>query len=304
MPKASILPSCRTLPSAFPRAGIRPAAGYTAADSLPHDPPGLAMNAPDSPAADPDSLAGSTAVVTGASGGIGRAIALELARAGADLVVHARASLERLRETAEQVRALGRACLELQADLAEPAEQDRLAEAAWNWHGGVKSWVNNAGADLLTGAAAKLPFDRKLEILHRVDVTATLRLSRNIGTRMRDGAGGAIVNVGWDQAWQGMAGDSGELFAASKGAIMAFSRSLALSLGPRVRVNCVAPGWIKTAWGEQAPVAWQERAIKEAALARWGLPEDVARVVRFLVGPAAGFVTGQIVNVNGGFKAS
>ena len=77
---------------------------------------------------------------------------------------------------------------------------------------------------------------------------------------MRDHGGGSIVTMGWDQAETGMEGDSGELFAATKGAIMAFTRSLALSLAPSVRVNALAPGWIKTAWGESASSAWQERA--------------------------------------------
>ena len=92
-----------------------------------------------------------------------------------------------------------------------------------------------------------------------------------------------------------MEGDSGELFAATKGAVMAFTRSLALSLAPEVRVNALAPGWIKTAWGETASPAWQDRVLRETPLARWGTPEDVARVACFLVGPAAEFLTGQVV---------
>lgn len=119
---------------------------------------------------------------------------------------------------------------------------------------------------------------------------------------MRERGRGTIINVGWDQAEQGMAGDSGELFAAVKGAVMAFSRSLATSLAPQVRVNCVAPGWIKTKWGDGASDAWQERAVGESLLARWGTPEDVAAVVRFLVSPEASFVNGQIIPVNGGFR--
>jgi 3-oxoacyl-[acyl-carrier protein] reductase len=97
-----------------------------------------------------------------------------------------------------------------------------------------------------------------------------------------------------------MEGDSGELFAATKGAVMAFTRSLALSLAPSVRVNAIAPGWIKTAWGESASAAWHERAVRETPMGRWGTPEDVARVARFLVGPDAAFLTGQVLRVNGG----
>ena len=77
-------------------------------------------------------------------------------------------------------------------------------------------------------------------------------------------------------------------------------RSLALSLAPEVRVNALAPGWIKTEWGEGASSAWQERVLRETPLHRWGTPEDVAGVARFLISPAAGFLTGQIVRVNGG----
>jgi 3-oxoacyl-[acyl-carrier protein] reductase len=83
---------------------------------------------------------------------------------------------------------------------------------------------------------------------------------------------------------------------------MAFTRSAARSLGPKVRVNCVAPGWIKTAWGERASEAWQKRAVRESTLGRWGTPEDIAHAVRFLVSPAAAFVTGQVLPVNGGFR--
>ena len=97
-----------------------------------------------------------------------------------------------------------------------------------------------------------------------------------------------------------MEGDSGEFFAATKGAIMAFTRSLALSLAPTVRVNALAPGWIKTEWGKPASKAWHDRVLRETPMARWGTPEDVAKVACFLVSPAAAFLTGQILRVNGG----
>jgi NAD(P)-dependent dehydrogenase (short-subunit alcohol dehydrogenase family) len=81
---------------------------------------------------------------------------------------------------------------------------------------------------------------------------------------------------------------------------MAFSRSLARTLAPHVRVNCLAPGWIRTAWGEHASPAWQQRVQRETPLERWGTPEDVAAAATWLVSPAASFVTGQIIRVNGG----
>lgn len=249
-------------------------------------------------------LNGQTAVVTGASSGIGRAIALELAAAGAAVLVHARRNRGGADETAAQVQAMGHSAEVLLADLADSTQQDTLVDRAWQWRSPIDIWINNAGADVLTGPPARRSFEQKLEVLWQVDVVATIRLSRLVGQRMRAAGRGVILNIGWDGAERGLAGDSGQLFAASKGAVMAFSRSLAQSLAPQVRVNCLAPGWIKTAWGEQASANWQERAQRESLLGRWGTPEDVARAVRFLVSPAAGFLNGQVIEVNGGFNWS
>ncbi len=246
-----------------------------------------------------NSLAGQAAVVTGGSSGIGRAIALEFAQAGADVLVHARSNRSGADEVASEIRALGRDVVLVLADLSDTAEQDRLVEEAWQWRP-IDIWVNNAGVDVLTGAAAAWSFEEKLAALWQVDVVATLRLSRAVGQRMRERGKGVILNMGWDQAATGMAGDSGEFFAATKGAVMAASRSLAKSLAPEVRVNCLAPGWIRTKWGSAASHEWQERARKESLLDRWGEPEDVAQVARFLASPAAAFINGQIININGG----
>jgi 3-oxoacyl-[acyl-carrier protein] reductase len=249
-------------------------------------------------------LAGKTAVVTGASRGIGRAVALELGRAGASCLVHARGNRDAADQVAAQIRSAGgEAHVEL-VDLAKPDGPDRLADAAWGWRGQVDVWVNNAGVDLLTGPLANEPFEEKLNWLWRIDVLATIRLSRRIGQWMKQRGDGVLINLGWDQAETGMEGDSGEMFAAAKGAVMAFTRSLACSLAPQVRVNCIAPGWIKTAWGEQASAAWQRRAVGESLACRWGTPEDVARVARFLAGPDSSFITGQVIAVNGGARRS
>jgi 3-oxoacyl-[acyl-carrier protein] reductase len=245
-------------------------------------------------------LDGLTAVVTGSSSGIGQAIALELAAAGADCLVHARQNRAGADAVAAEIRAQKRQAHVLIADLARLDVQDEFAEQAWQWQGKIDIWINNAGADTLTGEAAHWSFERKLEELWRVDVTATVRLSRIIGAKMKERGSGVILNMGWDAAQRGMAGDSGELFAAAKAAVMSFTLSLAHSLAPSVRVNCLAPGWIKTQWGDQASDYWQRRAVSESLLARWGTPDDVARAARFLVSPAAAFINGQIIAVNGG----
>jgi 3-oxoacyl-[acyl-carrier protein] reductase len=111
---------------------------------------------------------------------------------------------------------------------------------------------------------------------------------------------GVVVNIGWDQAETGMEGDAGQVFAPIKAAVAAFTRSLAKSFAPDVRAVCVAPGWIKTAWGDQASKYWQDRAAKESLAGRWGTPEDVARVVRFVAAPKSEFINGVTIPVNGG----
>lgn len=229
------------------------------------------------------SLNGLTALVTGSTSGIGAAIATLFQAEGARVITHGR-------------RALGQN--HVVADLSDAAQVTRLAEQSWG--DGLDTLVCNAGADTLTGDAAKWPFERKLEELLAVDLKATMQLTRDIGARMKARGRGVILTVGWDQAETGMEGDSGQLFGAVKGAIMCFTRSLALSLAPEVRVNCLAPGWIRTSWGETASPVWQERVRRETPLGVWGLPDDIAAAALWLASPAAKFITGQTIRINGG----
>jgi 3-oxoacyl-[acyl-carrier protein] reductase len=245
-------------------------------------------------------MQGLRAAVLGSTSGIGRATALALAQAGADVIVHGRNSQRAAEDVVATVRTMGRRSQAILADLAIPAEGDRLVQEAWSLWGGLDAWLHFAGADVLTGPGRRLSFEEKLALLWQVDVVSTLRLTRAIGQRMKQQGSGVILTMGWDQAETGMEGDSGELFATVKGAVLAFTRSLALSLAPTVRVNAVSPGWIKTAWGESASDSWHDRAVRETPLARWGTPDDVARAACFLVGPSASFLTGQVLRVNGG----
>lgn len=248
-------------------------------------------------------LDGQTILVTGATSGIGRGVARQLAAAGAAVVIHGRRQ-EAAATVAEELTAQGRGAAAgiILADLATPAGCEQLVTAAADLCPRLDAVCLIAGADTLTGPAARLDFAGKLQLLTDVDLRSTLLLGRAFGQRLAAAGGGSLVTIGWDQAAVGMAGDSGELFAAIKGAVMAFTKSLAKSLAPSVRVNCVAPGWIKTAWGDQASDEWQDRAVRESLMGRWGEPEDIAAAVHWLVSPQASFVTGQVININGGFR--
>ncbi len=250
------------------------------------------------------------AVVTGSSSGIGAATARRLAADGFDVVVHAASNRAAAEEVADDLgKVAGCQARISMCDFSESGCLPGFVQDCFAWQGRVDVWVNNAGADVLTGETVGWSFVQKLNRLMQVDVVATLILSREAGSRMQhqvpladSRTSGLIVNLGWDQAGQGMGGDSGQLFSASKGAVMAISRSLAQTLAPAVRVNCVAPGWIQTAWGQSASAAWQIRATQESLLGRWGQPQDVAGVISFLAGPDGQFVNGQVIPVNGGFR--
>jgi 3-oxoacyl-[acyl-carrier protein] reductase len=245
-------------------------------------------------------LTGKRALVTGGSSGIGCAMALEFAHAGADVIIHFGKSSEAATRISEEISRIGQRSITIGADFSDVATLEGFVEHAFTVWNGLDIWVGNAGVDLLTGDEANFAYEWKLKRLLDVDVQAGMLLAKSAGRRMMTAGGGTILTIGWDQSDRGMAGDSGELFSAAKNAIMGFSRSLALSLAPRVRVNCIAPGWIKTAWGETASAAWQERVLRETPLQRWGLPEDVARLARFLASDDAAYITGQVINCNGG----
>lgn len=245
------------------------------------------------------SLTGKRALVTGGSSGIGKAIALEFAKAGADVIVHYAKSSELAEAVAQEIRQSGQRSATLKSDFFH---DDRVffIKMAFDFWNGLDIWVNNAGVDLLTGDGASASYENKLQRLLDVDVRAGIMLAKSAGQQMAQAGQGVILTIGWDQSDRGMDGDSGELFSAAKNSIMGFSRSLAVSLAPKVRVNCIAPGWIKTAWGETASDVWQDRVIRETPLRRWGLPEDIAKLARFLASDDASYITGQVINCNGG----
>jgi len=243
-------------------------------------------------------LAGRAVLVTGGSSGIGRAIALASARAGADVALTYRTNDTGAHDVEAEIRALGRRAAVFQLDLADRESIHALGPAARDALGRVDVWINNAGADILTGAAARTSVIARLDLLLAVDLRGTMLASWQAAEILSDG--GVIINMSWDHVQTGMAGTNPQLFAAVKGGVLAFSKSLARSLAPRVRVNMIAPGWIETSFGAGVDEDVYRDVAESTPLKRWGTPDDVAGAAVFLASPAASFLTGETIHVGGG----
>ncbi len=280
------------------------------------------MSSKMSPPASPKNTGfqGTQAVVTGSSSGIGRVTAIELARAGVTgLGVHYRENRAGAEETAALAQTAASGDLEieiLQADFAKPSDLSRLVPDAFERFSNLQTWINLSGGDVLTGTMADADFQTKLDYLWQVDVRATIELSRQVASRLRAAKlqapklrtecsldrPASMVFVGWDQATRGMEGDAGQLFCTIKAAIMAFANSMAQEFAPEVRINTVAPGWIQTAWAQEASEYWYQRAQGQSLMGHWGTPEDVAAAILYAANPDHPFVTCQTIEVNGGWN--
>jgi 3-oxoacyl-[acyl-carrier protein] reductase len=246
-------------------------------------------------------LTGHTVLVTGASSGIGRAIALAAARAGADVALTYRANAAGAQAVVKEIEALGRKSAALTLDLSDADAIAGCAAAAVDRFGQLHAWINNAGADVLTGDGSSMSATEKLDRLLAVDLRGTMLASWKAAEILgQQPAGGVIVNMSWDHVLAGMSGRNPEMFAAVKGGVLAFSKALARSVAPRVRVNVLAPGWIHTSFADGLDAHRYETIRSSIPLARWGTPEDVANAAVFLASPAAAYMTGQTLLIGGG----
>lgn len=239
-------------------------------------------------------------LVTGASSGIGRAIALRCAGAGADLAITYRKNQDGAEATAREIRALGRRAEVVRTDISRSDEIDALVGRLRQSFDRIDVWINNAGADILTGEASRLSRLQKLDLVLAVDLRGTVMASWAAVDLMREQGGGTIINMAWDHVTQGMEGENPAVYSAAKGGVASFSRSLARDVAPAIRVNILAPGFIQTAFGEEANPKFRQKVIEMTPLRRWGKPEDVAAAALFLASDDSAFLTGQMIMVNGG----
>jgi len=234
------------------------------------------------------SLEGKTALVTGGSRGIGRAIAVELAQAGASVVLGYRSGAEEAEEVAQETG--GRA---IQADVSDADEARRLVEEA----GDLDVLVNNAGVTR-DGLIARMPDDDWRTVLE-TNLSGVFYTCRAVARAMMRRRSGSIVNV---SSIVGLHGNPGQTnYSASKAGIIGFTKALARELGSRgVRANVVAPGYVDTRLTDVLPDELKQAMLANTPLGRFGDPADVARAVRFLSSDAAAFITGEVLLVDGG----
>ncbi|MCP4541336.1 MAG: beta-ketoacyl-ACP reductase [Chloroflexi bacterium] len=242
-------------------------------------------------------LENKVAIVTGGTRGIGRAIVLDLAANGADVVLNYRKSADLATELAESVRGMGRRAMAIQADVSSFEDAQQVAQRVLDEFGRLDILVNNAGMnwDGVVWKMTEEQWDRVID----VDLKGTFNYTRAVTPTFRGQGSGKIVNV---TSINGLRGKFGQTnYSAAKAGVIGFTKACARELGRySVNVNAIAPGLIETEMVKAAPEKVRDMALAEIVLGRLGLPEEVAQVVTFLCSEKSRHITGQVIQVDGG----
>jgi NAD(P)-dependent dehydrogenase (short-subunit alcohol dehydrogenase family) len=241
-------------------------------------------------------LTNKTALVTGAGRGIGRGIAVTLAAEGADLLICDVAE-DLLRETAGLVMTYGRRCEQLVVDLVQPDEAERLVDTAIATLGRLDVLVNNAGIN--RDAMLHSMTNEQWDLVMAVDLRAVFLTTRAAAQHMRERGSGRIINIS-SGSWLGNVGQAN--YAAAKAGVVGLTLTAARELARKgVTANAICPGFIDTAMTRGIPEHVREDALRRIPMGRPGQPEDVGHLVAYLASDAAGYITGEVINVSGGY---
>ncbi len=242
-------------------------------------------------------LEGKVAVVTGASRGIGRAVALELANCGADVIVNYSGNEASANEVVDQIKALGRKSIAVRANVASSADVTALFDEAVSTFGSIDILVNNAGItrDTLIMRMKEEDWDDVLDI----NLKGVFLCTKAVTRQMMKQRSGRIINI---SSIVGVAGNAGQAnYVAAKAGVIGLTKTTALELAPRgITVNAVAPGFIETDMTDKLPTELKNQMLEHIPLMRFGQPEDIANAVSFLASDLSAYITGQTIHIDGG----
>jgi 3-oxoacyl-[acyl-carrier protein] reductase len=242
-------------------------------------------------------LKGKTAVITGASRGIGRAIALKLAKLGANIVVNYRNSEDAVKEVVREIQALGATALAIQCDISSYSDVENMMKKSLEQFGTIDILVNNAGItkDGLLMRMKEEDFDSVIDI----NLKGAFNCTRHVSAIMLKQRQGRIINI---SSVSGLTGNAGQVnYSSAKAGILGMTKAVARELASRnVTCNAVAPGYIQTDMTDGLSEKVKDTIMSTIPLKRLGMPEDVANAVAFLASEEASYITGQVINVDGG----